>query len=34
MASDKLLRVLDNIAGKLTDHTSPKEMLVEIPINE
>lgn len=33
MASDKLLRSLDKIAGKLTDHTSPKDLLVE-EVNE
>lgn len=27
-ASDKLLRALDNMAGRLTDHTSPKELLI------
>ena len=29
LASDKLLRSLDNMVGKLTDHTSPKDLLVE-----
>jgi len=29
MASDKLLRSMDNMVGKLTDHTSPKDLLVE-----
>jgi ribosomal subunit interface protein len=31
-ASDKLLRALDNMAGKLTDRTSPKDLLVETPV--
>jgi ribosomal subunit interface protein len=30
-ASGKLLRALDNMAGKLTDHKSPKDLLVETP---
>jgi ribosomal subunit interface protein len=29
VASDKLLRALDNMAGKLTDRTSPKDLLNE-----
>ena len=29
IASDKLLRALDNMAGKLTDRTGPKDLLVE-----
>lgn len=28
MASDKLLRSLNNMVGKLTDHTSPRDLLV------
>lgn len=32
MASDKLLRALDNMAGKLTNHTSPKELFEETPV--
>ena len=31
-ASDKLLRALDNMAGKLTDRTSPKDLLVETQV--
>jgi ribosomal subunit interface protein len=31
VASDKLLRVLDKVAGKLTDHTSMIDLLVEAP---
>jgi ribosomal subunit interface protein len=31
MASDKLLRALDNMAGKLTDRTSPKDLLTNVP---
>lgn len=30
-AADKLLRALDNMAGKLTDRTSPKDLLNETP---
>lgn len=30
-ASDKLLRSLDKIAAKLTDHKSPKDFLVDTP---
>ncbi|PIK13562.1 HPF/RaiA family ribosome-associated protein [Halobacteriovorax sp. JY17] len=30
-ASDKLLRALDNMAGKMTNHTSPKDLYVEEP---
>ena len=30
-ASDKLLRALDNMVGKLTDHKSPKDFLAETP---
>jgi len=30
-ASDKLLRALDSMAGKLTNHASPKDLLVEEP---
>ena len=30
-ASDKLLRALDNMAGKLTDRTSPKDLILETP---
>ena len=33
-ASDKLLRSLDKIADKLTDHRSPKDLLVETPTDE
>ncbi len=29
LASDKLLRSLDNMVGKLTDHTSPKDLVIE-----
>lgn len=29
MASDKLLRALDNMAGKMTNHKSPKDLIVE-----
>ena len=32
VASDKLLRALDNMAGKLTDRTSPKDLMVETPV--
>lgn len=31
-ASDKLLRALDTMVGKLTDHTSPKALLKETPV--
>ena len=31
MASDKLLRALDSMAGKLTDRTSPKDLFEEAP---
>jgi ribosomal subunit interface protein len=31
MASDKLLRALDTVAGKMTNHTSPKDFIVETP---
>ena len=34
MASDKLLRSLDNMAGKLTDHTSPKDLILETSEND
>lgn len=34
MASDKLLRSLDNMAGKLTDHTSPKDLIPETSEND
>ena len=30
-ASEKLLRALDKVAGKLTEHKSPKDLLVETP---
>ena len=30
-ASGKLLRALDTMAGKMTNHTSPKDLLVETP---
>ena len=30
-ASDKLMRLLDNLAGKLTNHDSPKDFLTEKP---
>jgi ribosomal subunit interface protein len=35
-ASDKLLRSLDNMVGKLTDRTSPKDLIVEeeVSIND
>jgi ribosomal subunit interface protein len=29
-ASDKLLRSLDKIAGKLTEHKSPKDLIVDL----
>ncbi|MCF8060256.1 MAG: ribosome-associated translation inhibitor RaiA [Bacteriovoracaceae bacterium] len=32
-ASDKLSRALDNMAGKLTHHTGPKDLLVEEPVD-
>jgi ribosomal subunit interface protein len=32
MASDKLLRALDSMAGKLTDRTSPKDLFEEAPV--
>jgi ribosomal subunit interface protein len=32
MASDKLLRALDSMAGKLTDRTSPKDLFEETPV--
>ena len=32
MASDKLLRALDSMAGKLTDRTSPKDLFEEAPL--
>jgi ribosomal subunit interface protein len=32
VASDKLLRALDSMAGKLTDRTSPKDLFEESPV--
>ncbi len=32
MASDKLLRALDSMAGKLTDRTSPKDLFEETSV--
>jgi ribosomal subunit interface protein len=34
IASDKLLRSLDTMVGKLTHHDSPKDLFVEEPIRD
>jgi len=33
MASEKLSRVLDNMAGKLTLHISPRDLMIETPLD-